>query len=104
MSRSNCISGAVTLTLTDLLAYIQIGRLKYYDLMMRIMCRDGCWHGLHDTIHIMVNGSRYDYIKIFYSFSHSSVEKETAEIQVTVCDLGSLNSSHHIILIIQQTN
>ncbi len=78
------------------------------------MTRAGYWQGLHGTIHITIHGPQYDYIMIhcdimhmamYCDISHSSMKMlKQSEIQVAVYDLGILNTSHDIIIIIQWTN
>ncbi len=70
--------------------------------------RAGHWRGLHDAICITIHGSWYNYIMLGVAYcnilQYSTLFAEnvkTAEIQIAVCDLLSLNASHHVILIIQ---
>ncbi len=61
------------------------------------------WQGLHDMVSITIHGSRYNYstiqcntmhIAMYCNIPHSSLK--TAEIQVAVYDLGSVNTSYYI--------
>ncbi len=66
---------------------------------------------LHHTIRITIHGSRCDYIVIYHDTVHIVIFLRVqwkclnrADKQVVVYDLGGLNTSHHIIMIIQWKN
>ncbi len=60
----------------------------------------GLGFGKDFTIRIEIHGHIY----ILQYSTEFTENVRTAEIQVAVYDLGSLNTSHHIMLIIQRTN
>ncbi len=91
---------------------IMLIRLQFWKRkLLHYYTRVGYWQGLHDMIHITIHWAWFDYITIHYDTKHTAIFhivhwkcKNRVEIQVAVYDLGSLNTSHQIILIIQQTN